>query len=209
MKIDRDDFLNMLYEKQGKDITEKILGAKVCICGLGGLGSNIAVLLARAGVGNLHIIDFDKVELSNLNRQQYNINHIGLYKTDALEKIIADIAPYCKIKKDTVRIDRENIPSLLKNETIICEAFDKAEEKAMIAEEILSVYPEKYLISGSGMGGIKSSDMIKTRKVMKNFYLCGDEVSDETEGILSARVMICAAHQANMALRLICGETQI
>ena len=105
--------------------------ASVAICGLGGLGSNIAVALARAGVGRLHLIDFDRVELSNINRQQYAPDQIGLYKTEALADTIGRIAPCVRLTTDTVRMTVDNAGGLLQDEDIICEAFDSAEDKAM------------------------------------------------------------------------------
>lgn len=121
------------------------------------------------------------------------------------------IAPYVKVTVDTVRITEENIRRLLRNDDIICEAFDVAEAKAMLANFILENMPEKYLVSGSGMAGILSSNTIRTRKVTEKFYLCGDEISDadKGDGLFSSRVMICAAHQANMIMRIIAGKYDV
>ena len=107
-----------------------------------------------------------------------------------------------------MRITEDNIVTLLQNEDIICEAFDNAECKAMLVNGVLESFPEKYLVSGSGMAGISSSNLIRTRKVARRFYLCGDEKSDVAEGLglVSARVMVCAAHQANMIIRIIAEE---
>ena len=73
-----------LKERHGEELQEKFSAATVAICGLGGLGSNIAVSLARAGIGKLILIDFDHVDISNLHRQQYKADQIGIYKTEAL-----------------------------------------------------------------------------------------------------------------------------
>ena len=203
-----EELLNALEERHGSELHKKLRNASVAVCGLGGLGSNIAVLLARAGVGKLHLIDFDKVDISNLNRQQYLIHQPGMYKTDALSEIIRSITPLCEIKTHRVKIDEDNFRELLKDEPIVCEAFDGAEQKAMLVNGVLESFPEKYLVSGSGMAGISSSNLIRTRKVARRFYLCGDEKSDVAEGLglVSARVMVCAAHQANMIIRIIAEE---
>lgn len=199
------DWQNALAEKQGRQLTERFSKARVAICGAGGLGSNIAVHLARAGVGHLHIIDFDNVEITNLNRQYYFADQIGMAKVTALKNNLGRINPYCEVKTEIMLIDEACISGLFENETIICEAFDKAEAKAMLANHILENHPEKILITGSGMAGIGPANDIKTRRISKNFYICGDESSDvdEEDSLLGARVAITAAHQAHLVLQLL------
>ena len=196
-----------LLKRNVKGISEKLKKAKVCILGLGGLGSNVAILLARSGIGYLKLVDFDIVEASNLNRQQYRISHIGMKKTEAIRNIIKEINPFVEVEILNKKVDRENILSIVGDVEIVVEAFDVAETKAMAIEELL-INGNKMLVSASGMAGIGSANEIITRKVRDNFYLIGDNYSDyeEYSGIISTRVMICAAHQANIALRLILGE---
>ena len=196
-----------LLKRNVKGISEKLKKAKVCILGLGGLGSNVAILLARSGIGYLKLVDFDIVEASNLNRQQYRISHIGMKKTEAMKTIIKEINPFVEVEILNKKVDRENILSIVGDVEIVVEAFDVAETKAMAIEELL-INGNKMLVSASGMAGIGSANEIITRKVRDNFYLIGDNYSDyeEYSGIISTRVMICAAHQANIALRLILGE---
>ena len=196
-----------LLKRNVKGISKKLKETKVCILGLGGLGSNVAVLLARAGIGHLKLIDFDVVEASNLNRQQYRISHVGMKKTEAIRTIIKEINPFVEIEVLNKKIDRENILSVVEDVEIVVEAFDVAETKAMVIEELLT-NKNKIVISASGMAGIGSANEIITRKIRDNFYLIGDNYSDyeEYSGIMSTRVMLCAAHQANVVLRLILGE---
>lgn len=196
-----------LLKRNVKGIAKKLKKAKVCILGLGGLGSNVAVLLARAGIGYLKLVDFDVVEVSNLNRQQYRISHIGIKKTEAIRTIIKEINPFVEVETLDIKVDRENISSIVEDIEIVVEAFDVAETKAMAIEELLT-NGNKILISASGMAGIGSANEIITRKIRDNFYLIGDNYSDyeEYSGIMSTRVMLCAAHQANVVLRLIVGE---
>ena len=207
----KEEMLLALEERHGKELQSKFSNASVSICGLGGLGSNIAIALARAGVGNLYLIDFDRVELSNLNRQQYFASQLGMYKTDALKENLLQIIPYVNVISHTVRITESNTKELLKGTDIICEAFDCAEEKAMLVNCVLENLPDKYLVSGSGMAGMSSANSIKTRRVAKHFYLCGDETSDVSDGIglVSSRVMVCAAHQAHVVLRIIAEEFEV
>lgn len=196
--------------RHGEELQNKISAARVAVCGLGGLGSNIAIALARAGVGHLHLIDFDRVDLTNLNRQQYAVRQLGQYKTDALRETLSLVSPYCDVTCDTVRVTEENLPDLLKTEDYICEAFDRAEAKAMLVSGVLEHFPEKYLVAGSGLAGLGSANTIQTRRVSQRFYLCGDGTSDSSVGLglVASRVLVCAAHEANMILRLIAGETE-
>lgn len=196
--------------RHGEELQNKISAARVAVCGLGGLGSNIAIALARAGVGHLHLIDFDRVDLTNLNRQQYAVGQLGQYKTDALRETLALISPYCDVTCDTIQVTEENLPDLLKTEDYICEAFDRAEDKAMLVSGVLEHFPEKYLVAASGLAGLGSANTIQTRRVSQRFYLCGDGTSDSSVGLglVASRVLVCAAHEANMILRLIAGETE-
>ena len=196
--------------RHGEELQNKISAARVAVCGLGGLGSNIAIALARAGVGHLHLIDFDRVDLTNLNRQQYAVGQLGQYKTDALRETLALISPYCDVTCDTIKVTEETLPDLLKTEDYICEAFDRAEAKAMLVSGVLEHFPEKYLVAASGLAGLGSANTIQTRRVSQRFYLCGDGTSDSSVGLglVASRVLVCAAHEANMILRLIAGETE-
>ena len=196
--------------RHGEDLQNKISAARVAVCGLGGLGSNIAIALARAGVGHLHLIDFDRVDLTNLNRQQYAVGQLGQYKTDALRETLSLVSPYCDVTCDTIQVTEETLPDLLRNEDYICEAFDRAEAKAMLVSEVLEHFPEKYLVAASGLAGLGSANTIQTRRVSQRFYLCGDGTSDSSVGLglVASRVLVCAAHEANMILRLIAGETE-
>lgn len=196
-----------LLKRNVKGISKKLKKTRVCILGLGGLGSNVAVLLTRSGIGYLKLVDFDIVEASNLNRQQYRISHIGIKKTEAMKSIIREINPFVEVDILDIKVDRENIYSIVGDIEIVVEAFDRAETKAMILEELLTD-KNKIVVSASGMAGLGSANEIVTKKIKDNFYLIGDNYSDyeEYSGIMSTRVMICAAHQANMVLRLILGE---
>jgi len=204
----KEEMIAALEKRHGVETQRKFLSATVAICGLGGLGSNIAIALTRAGIGKLILIDFDRVDLANLNRQQYKLSQVGMFKTDALCENLKEISPYVELEPHCVRITEDNAKELLKEADILCEAFDNAESKAMLTNIVLKKMPEKYLIAGSGLAGLGSANTIKTRKAMRHFYICGDEVSDVNKGIgpVASRVLVCAAHQAHMVLRILTNE---
>ena len=183
--LTKEEIQAALEERHSPEKQKKLSEGRVTIAGLGGLGSNVAYALARIGVGHLHLIDFDVVDITNLNRQQY-----------------------IDIQTDCIKVTEENLISLFENAGIICEAFDNPEAKAMLVNGILEHFPEKKLVSASGMAGYGSSNTIRTQRLMKNFYLCGDQVTEPTygHGLMAPRVAICAAHEANMITRLILGE---
>ncbi len=205
------EWMDALARRHGVERQQRFSAATVAVCGLGGLGSNIATALARAGVGRLLLIDFDKVDLSNLHRQQYKAGQIGRCKTDALAENLLEIAPYAQIDTITARITEENCVQLLEGADVICEAFDDARGKAVLANQILTTMPDTFLVAASGMAGMGSANAIQTRKITNRFYLCGDTVSDveEAGGLFSSRVMVCAAHQAHMVLRILAGEYEV
>ena len=205
------EWADTLIVRHGTTLHERFSSATVAICGLGGLGSNIAIALARAGISKLLLIDFDRVDITNLHRQQYKANQIGCYKADALAENLSEIAPYTEIQTVTAKITQENFTDLLKDADIVCEAFDNAESKAMLVNGVLEQLPDCYLVAASGMAGMDTPNTIKTRRIMKRFYLCGDEVSDvaDTIGLTAPRVMLCAAHQAHTVLRILAGEYEV
>ncbi len=207
----KDEWNDALVNRHGKVLWEKFSAAVVAVCGLGGLGSNIAISLARAGVGKLILIDFDRVDITNLHRQQYKASQIGKFKTEALIENLKEIAPYTEIEIHTLSIDESIVIELLEGADVICEAFDSAECKALLTDVVLTKMPDKYLVAASGMAGLKSPNSIRTRRITSRFYLCGDEVSDvkDSIGLVAPQVMLCAAHQAQTVLRMIAGEFEV
>lgn len=205
------EWLDALEARHGRELQRRFSGATVAVCGLGGLGSNIAVALARAGIGKLVLIDFDKVDITNLHRQQYKASQIGLYKTEALAANLSEIAPYTETQTVTVNLSEENFAELLNGADIVCEAFDSPEAKAMLVNGVLEKLPGCFLVAASGMAGLDTPNTIRTRKIGKRFYLCGDGVSDVTDaiGLVAPRVMLCAAHQAQTVLRILAGEYEV
>ena len=144
---EKEEWIKALINRHGAELQNKFLSATVAVCGLGGLGSNIVTALARAGVGKLILIDFDRVDITNLHRQQYKAGQIGMYKTEALSENIKEISPYIEVEEHTVKIDESNANKLLKSADIICEAFDKPEYKAMLVNFVLEFMPDNCIES--------------------------------------------------------------
>lgn len=206
--VSREEIRAALLDRHTDATQDKLDAAHVAICGLGGLGSTIAVALTRIGVGHLHLIDFDRVDMTNLNRQQYFLKDLGQYKTEALRANLKQINPFTDITIDTVKVTDENVPTLFEHEDIICEAFDVPENKTLLVNAVLENLPDKKLVSASGMAGYRSSNLVRTKRVSRNFYFCGDgETAPKPgAGLMAPRVGVVACHEANMITRLILGE---
>ena len=184
--------------------SQRLQAAKVAIVGLGGLGSNVALWLARLGVGQLLLYDFDKVELSNLNRQYYFLEDVGQYKAIALLRHLKAVNPYGNYCSEVVRLTEDNLPELLSEAHIVCEALDKPEAKALLVNGVMESFPDKYLVSASGLAGFASSASMQVRRVTPHFYLCGDGISDMLQlPLCGARVGLCAAQEALTIARII------
>ncbi len=210
MRFSKEQMDKALAKRHSPETQKLLSKGRVAIAGLGGLGSNVAAALARIGVGHLHLVDFDRVDLTNLNRQQYFLEHVGMYKTDALKGQLLRINPYLDITVDCVRVTEENLKELFCAEDIICEAFDDPEAKAVLVCGIREHFPEKRLVAASGLAGYESSNLIRTRRVSRSFYLCGDETTEAVygKGLMAPRAALCAAHEANMITRLLLGEEE-
>ena len=140
-------------KEKSERIQKKLKDSTVGIAGLGGLGSNAAVALARAGIGHLILVDFDKVELSNLGRQYYFQEDIGKFKTDALKQILSKINPDVNISIINLKLEKGNMDEHFKDADVVIEALDNAETKTTFIEEILTKLPGKPLIAASGVSG--------------------------------------------------------
>ena len=203
--IDKSELDRAFDARFAPEIKAKLQVAHVAVAGLGGLGSNIAVMLARSGVGHLKLVDFDKVDVTNLNRQMYGIPHLGRFKTDAVRDILADINPYLDIETVCVTVTPENAAELFRGWPIVCEAFDRPENKAMLVRTLLAECPQTTIVSGVGMAGYGDANAIRTTHPMRRLYVCGDgeTAAGGMTGLMAPRVAVCAGHQANQVLQLI------
>lgn len=209
--LTREEMRASLWERHTQEEYARLTQARVAVVGLGGLGSQVAIMLARCGVGTLHLIDYDVVDVSNLNRQAYRICHVGKRKVEALREELQSIQPYCLVLTTHVRVTSDNAEQVLADDMLIAEAFDDAKAKAMLVNTILTQTRDKTIVSASGLVGYASSNLIETKRIMPRFYVCGDGVSDLADGLplMAPRVMICAGHQANMIVRLILGSEDV
>ena len=204
-RISREQLDQAFDARFPEEMQTKLRNARVAVAGLGGLGSNIAVMLARSGVGELLLVDFDTVDVTNLNRQMYLIPQLGKPKAEALPEILYQINPYLTYRSVCIKVTPDNVKELFSEYPIVCEAFDKPDQKAMLVRELLMQCPETTVVSGNGMAGYADANEIRTCQVMKRLYVCGDQSTDAGNGIglIAPRVAVCAAHEANKVLQLI------
>ena len=206
----KDELEALMAARHTPGVHGRLKAASVGIAGAGGLGSAVAVALARVGVGRLVIVDFDVVEPSNLNRQQYFIDQIGLPKVAALAANLQRINPYVAVEPHPVLLDPANIPALFAACSIVVEAFDRADMKAMLVDTVLARMPGVTVIAASGLAGYGPNNDITTRRISSRLYLSGDGTSEAQpgSGLMAPRVAIAAGHQANQVIRVILGETE-
>jgi sulfur carrier protein ThiS adenylyltransferase len=178
--------------------------SSVGIAGAGGLGSNVAVALARAGVGRLVIADFDRIEPSNLNRQQYFLDQVGERKVVALRENLLAVNPYSVYDVHDVRVNRRNAAAIFARVDVLVEAFDKAAAKEMLIEASLARFPGRPVVAASGLAGYGCNRKIHARR-LGNLYVCGDESSQCPRGIspMAPRVALVAAMQANLVVEIL------
>jgi sulfur carrier protein ThiS adenylyltransferase len=187
-------------------VHRRLKEGRVAIAGLGGLGSHVAVMLARVGVGKLLLVDFDVVEPSNLNRQHYLVRHLGQHKTEAMRAQLSEINPYIDVTACDVRVTAQNACTVFAGWPVVVEAFDNPAAKAMLVSALLAAGTTK-IVAASGLAGYEDANRVQTRRRMRNLFLCGDLESAAGEGcgLMAPRVMVCAGHQANLAMRLVLG----
>jgi len=204
-RISREQLDQAFDARFPEEMRTKLRNARVAVAGLGGLGSNIAVMLARSGIGELLLVDFDTVDVTNLNRQMYLIPQLGKPKAEALPEILYQINPYLTYRSVCIKVTPDNVKELFSEYPIVCEAFDKPDQKAMLVRELLMQCPKTTVVSGNGMAGYADANEIRTCQVMKRLYVCGDQSTDVGNGIglIAPRVAVCAAHEANKVLQLI------
>lgn len=196
-----------MKSKEVEHIRSVLSGASIGIAGLGGLGSNVAVALARAGIGHLVLVDFDSVEESNLNRQAYTLDQVGMAKTEALAQNIARVSSATEVDARLLRLEPGSMDAPFASCDIVIEALDDAATKAAFVEEISLKFPYKPIIVASGVAGIRGTERIHLRK-SGNLYLIHDDEApscDDT-AVLAPRVGLFAHWQASLALEILLGS---
>ena len=199
-----DEIEALMVSRHTPGVHQKIKSAVVGIAGLGGLGSAIAVALARIGVGKLILVDFDVVEPSNLNRQQYFVDQLGLPKTEALVENLKRINPYVVYDAHCAKVVPENIEELFGGVDVMVEAFDRADQKAMLMQH----FKGAPIVGASGLAGYGPGETIGVRKMGKRIHIVGDLETGAAPGcgLMAPRVGIAAHMQANLVLRILLGE---
>lgn len=199
----------LLYARHTPGVHDRIKGAVVGVMGLGGLGSMVAIALARMGVAKLVIADYDVVEPTNLNRQQYFVDQIGMLKTKALKDNLAHINPYVVISVIDEKLTEDSIVDHFQNVDVLVECFDDAVMKACALRAVLSGLKGIGYVGSSGVAGYEDNNIIQTRELYPNVYIVGDEVTaaEPGQGLMATRVGIAAHHQANQVVRILLGET--
>jgi sulfur carrier protein ThiS adenylyltransferase len=189
-------------------MNKKLKQAVVGIAGLGGLGSTVAIALARTGVGQLIITDFDKVEKNNLSRQQYFTDQIGQAKVEAMRENLQRVNPDVEVKSYQQKLNADNVPEIFADADVIAECFDGAEEKQMIVETVLTKMNKPIVVTVSGLAGYGNSNVIRTRRVSQRLIMVGDGQSciDSDKILTAGRVGIAANHQANVIVEVIVDE---
>jgi sulfur carrier protein ThiS adenylyltransferase len=202
-----DELERLLVARHGPGVHEKVKGSTIGIAGCGGLGSNVAIALARSGVGKLILVDFDVVEPSNLNRQQYFVDQIGQKKVEALAQNLTRMNPYVKLELHPVQLTKANVAQVFGTCTAVAECFDNPAAKAELTFAMRRDLPATPLVAVSGIAGYGPASAITSRRVLGNHFLVGDGVSAAMpgSGLLAPRVAVAAGHQANLILRLILG----
>lgn len=205
--LTREQLRAALAARHGAEAQAAFERASVGIAGLGGLGSHVAEHLARLGIGRLVLVDCDVVEPTNLNRQRYDLRHLGMPKAEALAEQLRAINPYTAYEPHMECVVPERVAPLFADCAVVCECFDEPDQKAMLVEAVLADLPGVPLVAASGMAGSGSANELRTVRPLSNLYLCGDGVSDVAvaDFLGSPRVGVCAAHQATMVMRLLLG----
>lgn len=201
----------LMASRHTPGVHERIKCATVGIAGAGGLGSAVAIALARVGVGTLILADFDVVEPSNLNRQQFFVDQIGHPKVEALAANLARINPYVKVEIHNKRVTPENIAELFGAVDVMVEAFDRADQKAMLAEHYGRLFPDRPIVLATGLAGHMPSNTVRTQKIGRSMVVVGDLVTAAQPGVglMAPRVGVAAHHQANAVLRILLGEDPV
>ncbi|MDO9556360.1 MAG: sulfur carrier protein ThiS adenylyltransferase ThiF [Coriobacteriia bacterium] len=190
-----------------RDLRAKLGHKRIGIVGCGGLGSNAAWMLVRSGIGSLVLADHDLVEESNLDRQFFFRDQIGLPKTEALATNLTRIDPAVRLELFQAHIDEQNFAEIFSGIDLLIEAVDSAHDKAMLVAVSSELLPGVPIVSASGLAGYGSTNDIITRHLMGNLWMVGDLVSEVSaeHPLFASRVCVAAGHEAHMAIRILLG----
>ncbi len=200
MPVSASDF----FARHDPRVLAALRGSTVAIAGAGGLGSTVAMSLARAGVGRLIVADFDRIEASNLNRQQYTVRQIGRRKVDALRENLRAAAPFCEVSVRAVRVTARNVRRLFGAADVLVEALDTAGAKRMLIDAWLALHADRPVVAASGVAGYGKNRKLRTRR-LGALWVCGDGESRPAPRVspMAPRVGVVANLQANLVVELL------
>jgi len=184
----------------------RIRALRLGIAGAGGLGSNCAQLLVRSGFADFVIVDHDRIEASNLNRQFYFAHQIGQPKVTGLRDNLLAINPDLRVRALAEKMTPDNVATFFADCQVVIEAFDQPWAKAMLVAHCLG--RKTFLVAASGLAGCGDADAIVTHRIRDNFYLVGDLESGiaPDRPPLAPRVAVAAAKQADLVLAFALGR---
>jgi sulfur carrier protein ThiS adenylyltransferase len=197
-----------LTRQLGAERLQRLQKVKVGIAGAGGLGSNCAANLVRSGFRQLVLVDFDSVEPSNLNRQFYFADQVGMAKVEALRVNLLRINPDLDLTVKLQCLTAANLDECFGDCQVVVEALDRPETKRLLIEHFWRT--AKLLVAASGLAGWDDADRLVTRRVKANLYLVGDQVTavGADQPPLAPRVNIAAAKEANVILKWVLERCQ-
>ena len=191
----------IILKKIGIIGQQKLKSAKVLVLGMGGLGCPLSIYLASLGIGTIGIVDNDKVELSNLNRQIiYSVNDIGKYKVDVAKNKIKLINKNTIIKPHKIRVNKTNIEKLIKNFDIICDGTDNFKTRLLIND---NAHKQKKILISAAVNGFDGHIFKFNFKKKTPCYRCFlPEIPEqnnncESEGVIPTITGIMGTLQAN------------
>jgi sulfur carrier protein ThiS adenylyltransferase len=205
-----DEIEALLSARHTPGIHKTIRNSTIAILGLGGLGSAVAGAMAKIGIGNMLLSDYDVVEPSNLNRQHYFIDQIGLLKTRALQQNLLRMSPSVSLELIDEQLTESRLPLLFAEVDVLIECFDDPVMKAATLRSVLTEMKKVSYVGSSGMAGFGNNNSIVTRMLRPGIYIVGDETSEARPGmgLMAPRVGIAAHHMANQALRILLAADQ-
>ena len=191
-----------IFTRNVPGMTARLARCCVGVAGCGGLGSNVAVALTRAGVGHLILADFDKVEPSNLGRQSFFQRDIGRSKVEAIADQLRAIQPGIFLDLHDREVTPDNTAEIFGGVDLLVEAFDDAAAKVRLIEAWTKTFPDRHIVCGNGVAGYGRTEDLKVVRTGRIVF-CGDMESDMAMGLSAPRVLAVAAMQANVAVELL------
>jgi sulfur carrier protein ThiS adenylyltransferase len=203
-----DEMDALLTARHTPGIQKIIRKSSIAILGLGGLGSAVAGAMAKIGIGKMLLSDYDVVEPSNLNRQHYFVDQIGMLKTSALQANLLRMNPSVSLELIEEQLTESRLPQLFGDVDVLIECFDDPVMKAATLRSVLTEMKQVAYVGSSGMAGFGENNTVLTKMLRPGIYIVGDETSAARPGmgLMAPRVGIAAHQQANQALRILLGS---